>query len=68
MKLYNSLGVVVVLSAIALPASGQPSASPNPFRIFHTKHPEKSNPHYKDATHGRGSGNHRGQKQKRHQS
>jgi hypothetical protein len=37
--------------AICLPTVGQPPAANSPLKWFHSRHPEKSNPHYKDGTH-----------------
>jgi hypothetical protein len=43
--------------ALCLPALGQPSSMSGPFKLFHNKHPEKSNPHYKDGMHHKRTSN-----------
>ena len=58
MKLSGLVGTACLFLALCQPAVGQPSAANSPHR-FHTRHPEKSNPHYKDASHRHGPSNHR---------
>jgi hypothetical protein len=58
MKLSRSVGTAFLFLALCQPAVGQPSAANSPHK-FHSRHPEKSNPHYKDASHGHGHSNHR---------
>ncbi len=57
MKLSHLVGMVFLFLAICQPAVGQPSAANSPHK-FHNRHPEKSNPHYKDGSHRHGHSNH----------
>jgi hypothetical protein len=59
MKLYRWAGRAFMLLALCQPAIAQPSAANGPHKWFHSRHPEKSNPNYKDAPHRHGHGNHR---------
>jgi hypothetical protein len=58
MKLSGLVGTACLFLALCQPAVGQPSVANSPHR-FHSRHPEKSNPHYKDASHSHGHSNHR---------
>jgi hypothetical protein len=51
MKLSNLVRISIVFFAFCLPALGQPLSASGPHKWFHSKHPEKSNPHYKDGRH-----------------
>jgi hypothetical protein len=57
MKRYSVLGVAMLFFGLCLPAHGEPSSMNGPFRFLHNKHPEKSNPHYKDGMHHKRTGN-----------
>ena len=59
MKLYGLAGTAFLFLALCQPAVGQPSAANSPHKPHHSRHPEKSNPHYKDASHRHGHSNHR---------
>jgi hypothetical protein len=58
MKFSRLVGTACLFLALCQPAVGQPSAAKSPHR-FRSRHPEKSNPHYKDASHRHGHSNHR---------
>jgi hypothetical protein len=58
MKLSGLVGTAFLFLALCQPTVGQPSAAISPHR-FHSRHPEKSNPHYKDAPHRHGHSSHR---------
>jgi hypothetical protein len=58
MKLSGLVGTAFLFLALCQPTVGQPSAANSPHK-FHSRHPEKSNPHYKDASHRHGHSNHR---------
>lgn len=64
MKLSNLIRISIVFFALSLPALGQPLSASGPHKWFHSKHPEKSNPHYKDGSH-HASNNHHAAKRKR---
>jgi len=53
MKLSGLAGTAFLFLALCQPAAGEPSAVNSPHK-FHSRHPEKSNPHYKDASHRHG--------------
>jgi hypothetical protein len=57
MKTYNLVRVSMLFFAFCLPAFSQPSSTTGPFKWFHNKHPEKSNPHYQDGMHHRRTSN-----------
>jgi len=59
MKVSGLVGTVFLCLALCRPVMGQPSAADGPHKWFHSRHPEKSNPHYKDATHRHDHSNHR---------
>jgi hypothetical protein len=59
MKLSRLVETAFLFLALCQPAVGQPLAANNPLKWFHSRHPEKSNPHYKDASHRRGQSNRR---------
>ncbi len=59
MKLSGLVATAFLILALCQPAVGQPSAANSPHKWFHSRHPEKSNPHYKDASHKHGHSNHR---------
>ena len=42
---------------LCLPAHGEPSSMNGPFKFLHNKHPEKSNPHYKEGMHHKRTSN-----------
>jgi hypothetical protein len=49
MKPVKLAGIFALLLALCVPAFARPSSTAGPLRWIHNKHPEKSNPHYKDA-------------------
>jgi hypothetical protein len=57
MKIYDLVRVAMLFFALCLPAFSQPSSTSGPFKWFHNKHPEKSNPHYQDGMHHRRTSN-----------
>jgi len=59
MKIYDMVRVAMLFFAFCLPAFSQPSSTSGPFKLFHNKHPEKSNPHYQDGMHHRRTSNNR---------
>ncbi|MGD0428847.1 MAG: hypothetical protein ABSC10_19240 [Candidatus Acidiferrales bacterium] len=59
MKLSGLVATAFLFLALCQPAVGRPSAANSPHKWFHSRHPEKSNPHYKDASHRHGHSNHR---------
>lgn len=59
MKLSRLVETAFLFLALCQTAVGQPFATNDPLKWFHSRHPEKSNPHYKDASHRRGHSNHR---------
>jgi hypothetical protein len=59
MKLSRLVASAFLFLALCQPALGRPTAANGPHKWFHNRHPEKSNPHYKDASHGHGHSNHR---------
>jgi len=59
MKLSRLVETAFLFLALCQPAVGHPSAANSPHKWFHSRHPEKSNPHYKDATHRHAQSNHR---------
>jgi hypothetical protein len=58
MKLSRLAGTAFLFLALCQPAVGRPSAASSPHK-FHSRHPEKSNPHYKDSSHRHGHSSHR---------
>jgi hypothetical protein len=58
MKLTGLLGRAFLFLALCQPAVGQPFAANSPQKWFHSRHPEKSNPHYKHTSHRGGHSNH----------
>jgi hypothetical protein len=65
MKPSNLVRISIVFFAFCLPALGQPLSASGPHKWFHSKHPEKSNPHYKDGSHRHASNSHHAAKRKR---
>lgn len=51
MKRSSAARVATLFFVLCLPANGEPSATNGPFKFFHNKHPERSNPHYKEGMH-----------------
>jgi hypothetical protein len=58
MKLSRLLGTAFLFLTLCQSAVGQPFAANGPHKWFHGRHPERSNPHYKDASHRRGHRTH----------
>jgi len=65
MKLFKPVGVSILFFALCLPTVGQPASTRGPRKWFHSKHPEKSNPHYKDGIHRQAHNNHHVGKRKK---
>jgi hypothetical protein len=59
MTLARLVGTAFLFLALCQPAVGRPSAANSPHKWFHGGHQEKSNPHYRDASHKHGHRNHR---------
>jgi|HubBroStandDraft_2_1064218.scaffolds.fasta_scaffold01433_9 hypothetical protein len=59
MKLSGLVGTAFLFLALCQSAVGQPSVANSPHKSHHSRHPEKSNPHYKDGSHRHAHSNHR---------
>ena len=51
MKNFNLIRISILFFTLCLLAFAQPASASGPSKWFHRNHPERSNPHYKNAAH-----------------